>query len=355
MIVMSDVQQVNVDIPYCASSYLMFRTVADGSKAFSAETIPQYFEEYESRIPVRDSAGLEDALREITEKRTGGKPIAVALSGGIDSAIVAKLAPKNSVAYTFKCVVPGVEVTDESSQARCYAQECGLEHKIVEVTWEDMVEYAPRLMSHKGAPIHSIEVQIYKAARVAASDGFDMMLFGESSDATYGGMDGLLSQDWTFGDFVDRYTHIMPYKVLKDWQMDLAPYEAVCQDGYIDAHEFVSTFYRKESLGSYTNATECAGMNVICPFAETVLDAPLDYERIRNGEGKYLVREVFKRMYPGWEIPKKTPMPRPTEEWMASWTGPERDGFWPHCTDGMTGDQKWMVWALEKYLNMIEG
>lgn len=51
---------------------------------------------------------------------------ALVLSGGIDSAILAKFMPKGSIAYTFKCVVPGVQVTDETVIASKYAQECGL-------------------------------------------------------------------------------------------------------------------------------------------------------------------------------------------------------------------------------------
>ena len=48
-------------------------------------------------------------------------------------------------------------------------------------------------------------------------------------------------------------------------------------------------------------------------------------------------------------------MPRPVNEWFAKWKGPTRPEFIPHCTDNMTGDQKWMVWSLERYLNLIEG
>ena len=47
-------------------------------------------------------------------------------------------------------------------------------------------------------------------------------------------------------------------------------------------------------------------------------------------------------------------MPRPTNEWFKNWSGPIRSEFYPHCTDTMSGDQKWLVWALEKFLNMYE-
>lgn len=38
-------------------------------------------------------------------------------------------------------------------------------------------------MRHKKAPIHSIEVQIYKADLQAKADGIDTIIFGEAADA----------------------------------------------------------------------------------------------------------------------------------------------------------------------------
>ena len=53
-------------------------------------------------------------------------------------------------------------------------------------------------------------------------------------------------------------------------------------------------------------------------------------------------------------IPITISMPRPLNEWMKDWCGPIREEFWSHCTDGMTGDQKWYVYVLEQFLNMID-
>lgn len=262
--------------------------------------------------------------------------------------------PKGSIAYTFKCIVPGVLVTDESITAAKYAAECGLQHKIIEVYWEDFEKYAPLLMKKKGAPIHSIEVQIYKALLQAAEDGVEAVVFGEAADAVYGGLSGLLSQDWMIGEFIERYSYVMPYKVLKDSKMVIEPFKRFSRAGMIDPHEFVSKFFIEESVASYMNAATAAGMKLILPYPETYLAEQIDYERIRIGENKYLVREIFKRLYPSFEIPPKTPMPRPMNEWFKDWEGPKREEFWPHCTDNMTGDQKWLVWALERFLNLLD-
>ncbi len=129
--------------------------------------------------------------------------------------------PKGSVAYTFKCVVPGIDIIDESSMAAKYAKACGLEHRIVEIRWKDMEEFVLPLMAHKGAPIHSIECQIYKVALQAKVDGFERFIYGEAADCVFGGLSNLLSKDWKFGDFVERYSYVMPYKVLRESELVL--------------------------------------------------------------------------------------------------------------------------------------
>lgn len=325
------------------SSFLMYRM----KDPLNTHTIS---EKYPYRKPIHNSLQLEEYLR----NRIGGcgERVALALSGGIDSAILAKFMPKGSIVYTFKCIVPGVQVTDETPIAAQYALECGLQHKIIPIYWEDFVNCSDILMSHKQSPIHSIEVQIYKAALTAKADGIDTLIFGEAADAVYGGLSGLLSKDWRFGDFVERYSFLMPYKVLMNPEMPLQIYQEYEHNGFIDPHDFISNVFIQESVASYLNATNVAGINIILPFPETCLDEPIDYKRIRSGENKYLVREIFQRLYPKFKIPEKTPMPRPMNEWLKDWEGPKREEFLPDCVENLSGDQKWLVYILERYLNL---
>ena len=342
-----------VDKTFCSSSYLMFRSVVNDGYSFFRDMRPLIERIDFPRIPVQNSYDLEDALRRQMDELTKDGKAALALSGGIDSAILAKWMPPGSKAYTFQCVVKGKKVTNEVPYAAVYARECGLDHETIQVFWEDFEAYAPVLMKHKGAPIHSIEVQIYKAALKAKADGFERMIFGENADIIYGGMDGLLEKDWLFGQFVDRYTYVMPYRVLKEPKLILEPFYEFERGGHIDGHEFINKYFRQEALGTYHNACETAGVRFAGPYSQTEWVGQVDYERIRRGDSKYLVRELYRRLYPQLKMHPKIPMPRPMNEWMAGWQGPARSEFWPHCTDYMTGDQKWMVWALERFLDMI--
>lgn len=347
------------DKKYCMSSFLMYRVVSDPDKCFSDEYIPNYLPMPEYREPIHNSEDLYNSLkRQMEEYTRGKKKCAIALSGGIDSAILLQFMPDNSVAYTFKCVVPGIEVADESPQAAEYlkvAKPKGIEHKVVEIYWEDLEKSAVPLMKRKGAPIHSIEAQIYKAALQAVEDGCDCFIFGDTADCVYGGHSNLLAKDWTFGEFVDRWSFVLPYKALKDYEMDFRPYYEYEKDGYIDVLPFLTIYEAPCSLNSYRNATGLAGIELFAPYAHTIYAEPLDLERVRRGENKYVVREVFERLYPGFVIPPKTPMPRPMNIWLGEWGGPVRPEFIPHCTDEMTADQKWLVWSLERFLDIVDG
>ena len=168
-------------------------------------------------------------------------------------------------------------------------------------------------------------------------------------------MNGLLSRDWLIGDFIDRYAYVIPYKVIKEFELITEPFKKYTDDnGICDAYMFINDFFRREALGSYMNACNAANVQFIGPFSNPYLAEPLDFSRIRNGEPKYLVREVFHNLYMDFTIPSKTPMPRPTTEWLKNWHGPVRPEFYPHCTEEMTGDQKWLVYILEKFLNLFD-
>lgn len=341
-----------VDKNFCMSSYLMYRYIYDENFDFGLprKNIDINFE----RTPISDGEELINFLKKTVETATADGKAALALSGGIDSAILAKFMPEGSTAYTFRCLVPGKKVIDESERAAHYAEICKLNHKIIDIYWEDVESVVNKLMLRKGAPIHSIETQIYIAAKKVLSEGFTKFIFGEIADTVYGGLDGLLSRDWTFGEFVERYSYILPYKVLKNPQMPLKPFQNLEVDGRVDPHDFLNKYFFPESLGSYSNACGMAGVEFVAPYALTKMKNSIDYKKIRSGESKYIVREAFRKLYPNEEIPKKTPMPRPVNEWFENWHGPTREEFLPHCQETLNGNQRWMVWALERFLNLID-
>lgn len=333
----------------------MYRYVYDRNYCFHVNTPCRQVDLNFDRLPVKDKDSLFYALKHFVDEACEADKAALALSGGMDSAILAKMVPSGTKAYTFRCIIPGVQVTDESISAKKWAEINDLDHEIIDIYWEDIVESADRCMRHKGSPIHSIEAQINIAAKKAREAGKSKFILGENADIIYGGMDGLLKKDWLYQEFIERYTYVMPYRVLRDPVMPLEPFKTFEVDGHIDGHDFINTYFRQEALGTYTNACETAGIEFVGPYSLTYMDCTIDYKRIRSGDTKYIIRELFKELYPSMDVPAKIPMPRPVNEWFSKWEGPRRAEFIPHCTDIMTGDQRWMIWCLERYLDMIEG
>ena len=78
---------------------------------------------------------------------------------------------------------------------------------------------------------------------------------------------------------------------------------------------------------------------------------PLDLNRVRHGEPKYLIRQLYAMKYPDLPVPDKIPMPRPVDMIFRNWTGPTRPEFRPDIPmQQLTGNQKWQLWCAERFL-----
>ena len=193
------------------------------------------------------------------------------------------------------------------------------------------------------------------AAEQAKADGVEMLIVGESSDLIFGGMDKLLAQDWNFDDFAKRYTFLNPADALKN-PVDMSYlFERYRQGDKIDFLTFMDDVFSIESSSSYLNAFETAKIDYFDPYANLVMAEPLDLHRVRNGEPKYLIRELFAKKYPNYPIPDKVPMPRPVDFYFADWQGPTRPEFKKNLDmKKFTGNQKWQLWCLERFLNLFD-
>ena len=281
------------------------------------------------------------------------KTAAVFLSGGMDSAILASYMPKGTKAYTARCI--GTGTIDETERAAAYCRAYGLEHVIVDVTWEDYLQAMEELMIHDGSPIIPNEPQAYLMAKKAKADGVQCIVYGDCADTEFGGMTKLLAKDWDFDGFVERFTFLNPRKVLKnpvDMGEIFEPYRK--GDKGIDFISFIAGPYAVSAAGALTNAMDAVGLEFVDPYEHCCLGEPLDLQRVRSGDSKYLVRDLFRQRYPGVEVPEKLPMSRPADAWLKDWEGPHREEFLPGCVEGLTGEQKLLLFSLEKFMDLIE-
>lgn len=346
-----------IDKDFCLSSYIAYRYIYRDDMNFYKGMAHKNFIPINKKDRVR-VVNVKDIDYEIQVQfdylYSQYNNIGILLSGGMDSAILASYLKQGSHAYTF--IANGTDVFNmDKERAASYCRKFGLQHHLIDISFDDYKQYTPIVMKNKCAPVHSIEPQIYKAAIAAKKDGVEMIVVGESADLIFGGMDQLLSKDWLFDDFVKRYTFLDPNLVLEN-PVDVNDlYERYRKGEYIDFLTFMDNVFSIESSSSYLNAFSSAQLSYYDPYAKLIMHDELDLHRVRNGEPKYLIRELFSMKYPEIPIPNKIPMPRPVDMIFKDWEGPQRKEFRKDIPmNKLTGNQKWQLWCAEQFLNMYD-
>ena len=344
-----------IDRNYCMSSFLALRYVERRDTHFT-EKLPYRRPELreEAGISVRTAADVGEAIeRQIAPLRLKYSKIGLLLSGGMDSAVLASYLP-GCEAYTFR-FLGGSFQADELQRAERFAASNHMNLHYVDISWEIVEKSIDPVMLAKGGPVHSIEPQLYYAAKQAKRDNVDLLIFGDGADYVFGGMDQLLSKDWGFDEYMARSIYVEPSEVLKEPVSMRYLYERYRQGEGIDFMRFYDTVVTEESYGSYENAFSAAGIEAFDPYEAMERAEPLDLKRIRSGESKYLIRELFKMRYPDIPVPQKLPMPRPVDQYFKGWKGPTRPEFREDIDmSRYTGNQKWLIWCLERFLDLVD-
>lgn len=316
-----------------------------------APTLPQ------SDTPTRLVSSSEAILETLHDLMPHDPDLGILLSGGIDSAILAAIAPKGTPCFTISFDAPGA--ADESIAAKAYAARWEHPHHVVRVGWDHYEAHATDLMANKGSPLHAVEVPLHLAALRARELGVGGLLVGNGADSTFGGMDKLLCVDWSFSDFMKRYLFVDPALILKD-PTDLsgtfAPYRKA--DG-IDVQRFLREVHGQGIVQSFENAIHSAGLDIVAPYEAMTHDGALDLDRIRAGEPKYLLQQLFRDLYETTDVPDKVPFARPMDVWMAGWSGPKnsRREFRPDVATqlaSMSGEARFLVWCLTEFVDQLE-
>lgn len=341
-----------IDKNFCMSSYLAFRYIERDDMDFFAGLHHRNIEPAKDKVKV-SSADDIDAAIEKNFSNLRGKKLGIMLSGGMDSAILAAYM-SGCDAYTFR-FLNGNFQSEELARAEYYAKTYDLRLHYVDINWQTIEPHIDAVLKNKCAPVHSIEPQLVVAALQAKADGVGCMIIGESSDLIFGGMDKLLAQNWKLEDFAKRYTFLNPADALENPVDMNYLFERYRQGDKINFLQFMDNVFSIESSSSYLNAFETAQIDYFDPYANLEMAEPLDLPRVRNGEPKYLIRELFAKKYPNFPVPDKVPMPRPVDFYFADWKGPTRPEFKKNLDmKKFTGNQKWQLWCLERFLNLFD-
>jgi asparagine synthase (glutamine-hydrolysing) len=135
------------------------------------------------------SARLTLLLRRSVRRITHGiDKVAVAFSGGLDSAIAALLA--NKIRHNVEAISVGLLGATELSSVEHFARELGLPIATEAFSIESLEQYVRRvvwLIEEPNLMKVSVAVPLHWAAMVAAKRGYRVMLCGQGSDELYGG------------------------------------------------------------------------------------------------------------------------------------------------------------------------
>lgn len=343
------------DKHYCMSSYLALKYIESDNKDFGRNfkhnnyTPPLDGE----RIMVSSASEIDKAIQ-LQLSAYQGKKVGVFLSGGMDSAIVASYLPGTD-AYTFRYI--GIDYPDdELRRAELFANYYGLNLHYVDISWESMIRHLDPLMINKACPVYYIEPQLHQAALQAKADGVEIIMVGEGSDLVFGGLSWLLSKDWTVDEFERVYTSTFPKMVLRHGVSLRDVFDRYrLNNDKIDYLHFLEDIFCIEAYTAYENAFSVAGVPYFDPFERLKMASSLDIGRVRNGEAKYLIRELYALRYPTLPIPEKIRLPNPLDSYLKDWPGPCRHEFLPNLNmAAFRGKHKWQLFCLERFLNIMD-
>ena len=133
---------------------------------------------------------LVDAVRDAVEiATTSDVPVAVALSGGLDSSLVAALASRSRPdLHAFTIGYEGSGASDESSDAASFAATLGIGHTTVRLATSDVAASFGRICSARDEPIADIAGPGYDAvAHAARANGYPVLMNGQGGDELFWG------------------------------------------------------------------------------------------------------------------------------------------------------------------------
>lgn len=312
-----------------SSFYKNVKQFPPGHYAFLHDNKLTMTEYWDIPIPVGDTTmSLKETLTQSVKDRIPDElPIAIALSGGLDSSVVASLATKfkDKKDITAFCVQYSGDSNDDYQHAKIMAEYCGIELKGPVVTPQTMIEYINRCIVANDGPVDSIRrigmFANYEAIREA---GFKVALIGEGSDefnlGYYHKFPGLKldkevceSAESLKKAFLNRVSYVRDFfteKFLKEISFD-SIIDSIVETNYSkcpsdDPTDRMQYFYAKRFLqyledgndrAAMANSVEARVPFVDPDFIKAALAVPAS-ENITEDNEKMALRKAFEDILP---------------------------------------------------------
>jgi asparagine synthase (glutamine-hydrolysing) len=156
------------------------------------------------------STRFRTLLRQCVERAWGGDHVAAFLSGGTDSSTVSGVLKEVSGQGRTYSIGFDAGGFDEMEYARIAARRFGLDAREYYLQQADVLEAIPVIARHYDEPFaNESAVPTYFCARLAAADGYRVMLAGDGGDEIFGGNERYAKQK-----VFERY-HLLPRPLRK--------------------------------------------------------------------------------------------------------------------------------------------
>ena len=160
---------------------------------------------------------VDEAIGTALEAVDSDLEVAVAFSGGVDSALVAEL-------LDAPCYVVGFPGSNDIEAARSAADAMGRDLEVVELTHEDLERAIPPVahaIGRTNAMDVGIALSLFLVAEAVAADGYDALAVGQGADELFGGYEKVVHLDHrveaeTTREAVREQIHTLPEQLPRD-------------------------------------------------------------------------------------------------------------------------------------------
>jgi hypothetical protein len=304
---------------------------------------------------VNNGVDMAQKLKYLTNTyiNTHNGKVGLLLSTGIDSGAIAYCLPPGT--HVFFIEYDETESNEDRKTIDKYVEDNKLELHVVNINWATYQKYIPVLLKAKKAPLHPCEVPVYAACLQAKELGIQAILTGWGCDTHFGGMDKLLSHNFTSSiDISERYCYLQPSKILKN-PIDVIPEfdKYMDSNGIFNTQKFLDENYHGMTIQSFFYIGGLAGLIQYTPWGRLTSMVPYDINRVRNGEPKHLIRDCFKYLTNNSvPITEKIPFTRP--DYITNLDVLSNPIFRTNldCTK-FTQHQKWMIFIFCQFYDQV--
>ena len=294
-------------------------------------------------VPVNHEQEILDYIQGALQKL----PVSsgVLLSGGLDSAILARFMPAGSMAYTIDYAEAGNR--SEFREAAQFLAK-GVRHQQVLINRRQFFQAADDLVVRKRMPLVPHEAAVAIATQQARQDGVTHLVGGFGADTGFGGFSNYYrNRRWE-----DFAAHMLP----KYWNPAVVLNEsgdvAWVARQYVEAGTVdVQNFLKEVGVEGNAVATtiQALGLTPVFPYADMRYGRRFDVGRIVSGDTKYLLKSLFRRLCPNHTPARKFPLHVPYNQWMMGYQ-PSRKEFKPTLKlQPDQGKRNALVYSLERY------